>query len=561
MELQFSASIEAADAGRRIISGKIVPFNEVGNANVGAVVFERGSIQVPNVSKIKLLAQHEQTASGVIGRAQSISEREDGMYATFKVSASRDGENFLIKASEGLLDGLSVGVEVLASKERKDGTMIVTSSRLKEVSLVESPAFDSARVFDVAAQAGTDSDDAAEEKLEEMEDEQIQKISEAVDALKVIQEVEKALEETETETESEAPMSEASTPAEAAKTEAASTIKASVPYGDAVTTVRHGITSMGRYVEHKIRASMGDLDSKEWIAAAEDPKVVQAAVDSIGTTNPAFNPIQYLKEFVSNTNFGAPARDAVSRGVLPTSGMTFQIPSLITPTDAAPTVAETAEAGAPSNTGMTSEYLTGTVKKYAGQQTITLELLERSNPVFFDELSKQMELAYLKAIDAAILAGLVANGTVGTKNYTANSAGIIDFVSTESALAYQATSFFAKNYLAGIGQWSTIMGAVDTTGRPIYNATNPWNAAGNSNPSSIKGNVLGLDLYVDYQAVSTVIDDSAFVIVPEAVTWYESPTSYFSVNNVGNMEVQMAIYGYGSLLVKQAKGIRKFNIA
>ena len=564
MKLEFSANVTAADAQRRIISGKIVPFGAVGNTSAGAVIFERGSIQVPNVSKIKLLAQHQQTASGVIGRAQSIHEAEDGMYATFKVSASRDGENFLIKAAEGLLDGLSVGVEVIASKERKDGTLVVTASKLNEVSLVETPAFDAARVTDVAAAEGEDADDAAEAKLEEMEDEQIQKISDAVEALKTIQEVEKALEESETQTESEASVSEntaAATTEAAATADASPKINAAAPYTAATTAPRHGITSMGRYVEHKIRASMGDDESRQWIAAAEDPKVVQAAVDSIGTTNPAFNPIQYLKEFVSNTNFGAPARDAVSRGVLPTSGMTFQIPSLITPTDTAPTVAETAEAAAPSNTGMTSEYLTGTVKKYAGQQTITLELLERSNPVFFDELSKQMELAYLKAIDAAILAGLVAGGTTGTKNYTADSAGIIDFVATESALAYKGTSYFAKNYLAGTGQWTTLMGAVDTTGRPIYNAVNPWNAAGNSNPSSIKGNVLGLDLYVDYQAVSTVADNSAFIIAPEAVTWYESPTSYFSVNNVGNMEVQMAIYGYGSLLVKQAAGIRKFNVA
>ena len=289
--------------------------------------------------------------------------------------------------------------------------------------------------------------------------------------------------------------------------------------------------------------------------------MVQAAVDSIGTTNPAFNPIQYLKEFVSNTNFGAPARDAVSRGVLPTSGMTFQIPSLITPTNDAPTVAETAEAAAPSNTGMTSSYLTGTVKKFSGQNTLTIELIERSSPVFYDELARQMELAYLKSIDAFILAGLIAGGTTGTKNYAQTSAGIIDFVSTESALAYKGTSYFAKNFLAGTGMWTTLMGAVDSTGRPIYNAVNPWNAAGESNPSSIKGNVLGLDLYVDYQAVSDLTDNAAFVIAPEAVTWYESPTSYFSVNNVGNMEVQTAIYGYGSLLVKQAAGIRKWNVA
>jgi HK97 family phage prohead protease/HK97 family phage major capsid protein len=570
MKLEFSATVTAADAGRRIISGKIVPFGTPGMTSAGSVIFERGSIQVPNVSKIKLLAQHEQTASGVIGRAQSIHEAEDGMYATFKISASRDGENFLIKAAEGLLDGLSVGVEVIASKERKDGTMVVTASRLNEVSLVETPAFDSARVSDVAAQAGDMmEDDTAEENLENMEDEQIQKISDAVEALKIIQVTEKALEESETQTESEASVSEntaaatteAAAPAEASRP----TIKASVPYGDSITRTRHGIDTMGKYVAHKIYASQGDLESREWIAAAEDPTVVQAAADSIGTTNPAFNPIQYMKELYTNNRFGAPARDAVSRGVLPTSGMTFQIPSLVTSagggSGVAPTVAVTAEAGTPSDTGMATQYLTGTVKKYAGQNTISLELLERSSPVFFDELAKQMELAYLKSIDAAILAGLVSGGTVGTKNYAATSAGIIDFVSTESALAYSASSDFAQNYLAGTSQWSLLMGAVDTTGRPIYNAGAPMNSAGNSNPTSIKGNVLGLDLFVDYQAVSTTIDDSAFIIVPSAVTWYESPTSYFSVNNVGNMQVQTAIYGYGSLLVKNAGGIRRFNVA
>jgi HK97 family phage prohead protease len=538
--LTFSATIEASDTGRRVISGKIVPFNgEVGMTSAGPVIFERGSIQIPAVSKIKLLAQHEK--NNPIGRMQNYQEASDGIYASFKVSAASKGTDFLIMASEGLIDGLSVGVEVIASKEHKDGTLIVTAAKLQEVSLVESPAFENARVLDVAAQA-------AEE------------ISETVEVS----------EEPETLNESEATVSEDTT---AATTEAAAapvaaeasrpTIKASTPYIS--TSVRHGITSMGRYVESKIKASQGDAEAREWIAASEDPQYVQAAADSIGSTNPAFNPIQYMKELYVNNRFGAPARDAVSRGTLPTSGMTFQIPSLVTAagggSGVAPTVAVTAESAAPSNTGMETQYITGTVSKYAGQQTITLELLERSSPVFYDELAKQMELAYLKSIDSAILSGLVSGGTLGTKNYATSSAGIIDFVSTESALAYQGTSSFAKNYLAGISQWTLLMGATDSTGRPIYNAVAPMNAGGNVDPTAIKGNVLGLDLYVDYQAVATTIDDSAFIIVPDAVTWYESPTSYFSVNNVGNMQVQTAIYGYGSLVVKNAKGIRRFNVA
>ena len=539
--LTFSATIEASDANRRIISGKIVPFGEVGSTNVGKVVFEKGSIQIPSVSKIKLLAQHDKTASGVIGRMQNYQESNDGIYASFKVSASRDGENYLVKASEGLLDGLSVGVEVISSKDQKDGSLLVTSARLYEVSLVESPAFDNARVLDVAA-------------------EEAEEISETVEVA----------DETKPTNESEATVSEDTT---AATTEAAAapaveasrpTIKASVPYGEGQTRVRHGIDSIGKYVEGKtkIAAGLADDTMREWISASED---IKAAADSIGTTNPAFNPISYMKELYVNNRFGAPARDAVSRGTLPTSGLTFQVPSLVTSagggSGVAPTVAATAEAGAPSNTGMETQFLTGTISKYAGQQTVTVDLIDRGSPVFFDEMAKQMELAYLKAIDAAILSGLTSGGTLGTKNYAATSAGIIDFVSTESALAYAATSDFATNYLAGISQWQLLMGAVDSTGRPIYNATNPWNAAGQSNPGSIKGNVLGLDLYVDYQAVATTIDNSSFIIVPSAVTWYESPTSYFSVNNVGNMEVQTAIYGYGSLLVKNAGGIRKFNVA
>ena len=187
--LTFSAAIEAADTERRIIAGQIVPWGEIGNTSAGKVIFEKGSIQVPNVSKVKLLAQHQQTAAGVIGRAKSIKETNSGMDGVFSVSASADGENMLIKASEGILDGLSVGVEVIRASERKDGVLIVKSALLKEVSLVETPAFDNARVLEVAAAE----DDSAEMTLEEMEDEQIDKISEAVDALKIIQEAEKAL--------------------------------------------------------------------------------------------------------------------------------------------------------------------------------------------------------------------------------------------------------------------------------------------------------------------------------------------------------------------------------
>ena len=541
MNLTFSASIEAADTGRRIISGKIAPFGEVGNTSVGAVIFERGSIRVPSASKVKLLAQHEQTAHGVIGRAQSINETNDGMYATFKVSASRDGENMLIKCAEGLLDGLSVGVDVISSKEAKDGTLIVTAAILKEVSIVESPAFDSARIVDVAAEEGE-----TPQVSEETTSEETTNLTES---------------EASVENTAKAPEVEA-----AAAAEASQPIKASVPYGDGVTRVRHGINSFSRYVEHKVKAAAGSEESKLWVAASEDPQALTAA-DTM-STNPAFNPIQYLSTFVSNTNFGRPTIDAVSRGVLPAAGMTINIPSLVTSagggSSVAPTVGETGENVAPSSTAMTSAYETVAVKKYAGQQVVTLELLERSDAIFFDQLAIQLERAYRLATDNALISILTAQGTQAT-GVAATNAGLISFVSTESAAAYAGSSYFAQNLVVNPTWWSSIMGYTDTTGRPIYNATQPMNAGGNAVPTSIKGNVLGLDLYVDKNVTSGLVDESAFIIAPETVTWWESPTAYFSVNHVadavGNMAIQTAIYGYGAGKVMIPAGVRRFNLA
>ena len=345
-------------------------------------------------------------------------------------------------ASEGLIDGLSVGVEVIASREAKDGTLIVTAALLKEVSLVESPAFSEARVLEVVAQEAED--DAAEMALEQMEDEQIAKISEAVAVLEELQKVEQAMEETETQTESEATVSEDTT---AATTEAAAAaeasrpiIKASTAYGDGTTRVRHGITSMGRYTEHKIKAALGNDESRQWVAAAEDR--VTAAADSF-STNTAFNPVQYLSNFVSNTNFGRPTIDAVTRQAAPASGLQINIPSLVTSAGGGSSVAPTVAANpldgtAPSDTAMTSAYETVTLARYAGQQTVDLALLERSDPIFFDQLAIQLERAYRLATDNAMIAALTAGGTQAT-GVAATAAGLQSFIATESAAAYKGT--------------------------------------------------------------------------------------------------------------------------
>jgi HK97 family phage prohead protease len=537
--LTFSQEIQAADTERRIVSGLVAPYGEIGHTSAGRVMFERGSIAIPDAGKIKLLSQHQQDKP--VGRAISFSDSTEGVYGSFRLSSSTRGQDALVLAQENLVSGLSVGVDVTASKPMGD-YLLVTAAVLKEVSLVESAAFSSASVDEImAARAALEAATSTKEKTTTI----------STTIVEIEKETETEMEEAVTtapeNTPEETPVD---TPAEAEKVEAArKIIRPSVLDSQRLRTP---IVSMATYTEHKIKAALGSDESKLYVTAADD-----------FSTNPAFNPTQYLQEFVTNTRFGTPAIDACSQGVLPQSGMTINVPSLVTSagggTGVAPTVTVEAENGAVSNTDMQTAYLTGTVQKYSGMGTISIELLERSDPNFYAELTQQLQNAYLTTTDTAVLTALLAAGTNPGTAVTADSDGIISYASQAAALVYKNTGYFAQNYIGNAAQWQLLMGATDTTKRPIYNAIQPMNAAGQVSPSSIRGNVLGLDLYVDKNFAETTVDDnSAIILAPEAFTVYRSPQAYMSVNVVSNLQVQVAIYGFMATIAKMPNGIIKF---
>jgi len=540
LHLTFNNAIEAADTERRMITGMIAPYGEVGYTSAGPVVFEQGSIAIPDITKIKLLMQHDSTKP--VGRATYSSDDENGVYASFKISSSTRGQDALTLAQENLVSGLSVGVDVSASKQMK-GYLSVTAAVLKEVSLVESAAFDSAAVTDIAAAKAAL--EAASTKTTIIHTEMI---------------------ETETETESEAavttapidtPDVPAEKPVEAAPVQAArQIIRPSVLDSQ---TVRTPITSMPKYTEHKIKAALGNQDSMLFISAADDSFA----------TNPAFNPTQYLSEFITNTRFPRSAIDACSRGVLPATGTTINVPSLVDSNGGlngvAPTVTVEAEAGAVSNTGMVTEYLSGTVSKYSGMNTLSVELLERTNdPNFFAELTNQLQVAYMNATDAAVIAAINATGFQST-SVAATAAGLISYTAESTANVYKNSGYFAQNFVGSTGIYNLLLGAVDTTGRPIFNAYQPnpsslANAGGMVSNNSVRGNMLGLDLYVDRFMTAGVADNSAFILAPEAFTVYESPQAFMSVNKVSNLQVEIAIYGFMATIAKIPHGICRLNI-
>lgn len=513
-----ASSIECSEE-RREISGKIVPMGtgEVGNTNLGGVVFEAGSIDIDDPSKIKLLSQHDMKKP--VGRMVTATVRPDGIYATFKLSRSTGGNDALVMAQEGLVSGLSIGAEIIASQPSRNGHTVVTAAKLKEVSLVTEPAFKSAQVLEIAAE-------------------------EVVPAETQPTESEPVVEDT---TQVEAPAVEA-----AAEEAARPTVAASHYVRERVAPIT-GV----QYLEASIKAALGDDEAR---------RVVRAADDST-STNTGLTLPQHLNNFITDTFSGRPAFEAATRSALVDSGMSFTVPRLYTNAaspDTAPTVADTNEGAAPSETGMTSAYDTVSINKFSGLQRVSFELIDRSSPAFMELMMAELRKAYEKATDTALLNEFIASGTAASTT-AATAAGLQSFISTEAAAAYKGTGGdFANKLVASTDQWAAITGYADSTGRPLYSAQgSTQNAAGNTSPSAVVGNVLGTDLIVDHNiAASGIVDNSAFLVAPSSVYVWESPTTQLRVNVLTSGEVEINLYGYLAIyLAKSGKGVRKYNLA
>jgi HK97 family phage prohead protease len=519
MKINLPMAITAADSNKRTITGKIVTWNEQGNTSVGPTVFASNSIELKNV---KLLLEHDRTRP--IGKVMEFTETNDGIEATFKIANTMAGEDALVEASEGLRDGFSVGAMINEWTNDK-GVMKITSASLEEVSLVTDPAIDSARVSEVAAsenEAPKDSEPATADSDKPTEGEQV---------------------------------SDTTVPAPAEETVEAAKVQSVEAARPAFYTSPRLEFTKAKYLEASIRSKVfGDDASRQYVLAADDST----------SNNAGLIPTRQLTEIVNPlSNADRPLISAISSGVLPDAGMTFEIPKIT----AVPTVAVEAEAAEIDETGMTNSYISVDVKKFAGGQTFSVELLDRSSPAFFDELVRQMEFAYAKATDSYVGTTIQGAGTLNATAQANSASGLVAYVSSAAAAVYSASLGFARNLVVTPEQWGNIMSYAESSGRPIYTASQPSNAGGAVSPQSLRGNVLGLDLFVARTFTGSggdgTADYSMVVINPESYTWYESSRFRLETNVVSNGklngQIKVAYYGYGALATKVAAGANWFN--
>lgn len=134
LQFDFDATF-SVDTEQRTITGRVFPFDETVVKNGKKHRFAPGLTEGIDLSRTKLLLHHDRNRP--VGRVTKWHEDETGVFMTFSVAKTREGNEALELASEGLV-GLSAGI--VAGEQLPDGTHTRLAA-VPESSLVAFPAF------------------------------------------------------------------------------------------------------------------------------------------------------------------------------------------------------------------------------------------------------------------------------------------------------------------------------------------------------------------------------------------------------------------------------------
>jgi HK97 family phage prohead protease len=513
MKVNLPITLTAADSKTRTLTGRIVTWGEEGFTSAGKTIFAKDSISIPK--NVKLLLEHDRTRP--IGKLMSYEVTDTGIEASFKIAGTIAGDDSLLEAAEGLRDGFSVGIK-LNEWKNVEGSMVISSSEMIETSLVTDPAIDSARVSEVAA---------AEQEVSESNDSDIKPEGEDLVS----------------ETVSESVTTEA---VEAAKSEV--TVSASAPVMYSAPRVNLNVTA-GQVAKAQLAASRGDSDARDLIAALQVATVAE---------NTGMVPPNYLRDVIGIIDSSRPFIDSIERAALPASGMKIFTPKLGTQA----TVALTAEGAEFSSTDTAVTFQEDTVVKFAGAGRLDVELVDRSDPNFLDLYIRELAASYAQKTDAYAAQIAAQNATASSSStiYKAIALGIAD---SFGVMRMTPNRLLVANTGGEDGiDFSGLLGAVDSTGRPLFAAAAPQNANGLIAQGSTSGTVAGLNLIVDPNYTGDDANAKHALVYPSnAMRFHESSQIQLRTAVVANGQLDIGLYGYVAVVNRYPAAFRKLNVA
>jgi len=529
MHIQLSAGFaldvqaEAGEtSGRREISGLAAPYQVSATVSGGeSVMFAPGSLPVDGKAP-KLFMYHD--ASQPVGLVTERREAADGsgMLFTAKIAATAAGDEALQLAKEGVLDSVSVGVDVIDSYQMEDGTTVITSAEWRELSLVPIPAFASATITDVAASADMTPDTENDQILNK--------------------------ENEVSEVEAAAPEAAPTAPVIFAQPKKAPRLPSA---GEWMAAYHIGGDTFA-----KVNAQVVDWKK-------ENQSTFEAAAgDVITTDTPGLLPVPVLGPLVQDINFVRPVVQRLGARAYPDGGAqkTFVRPTITTHTSVA---SQAAELNAVSATTMVIASNTVSKTTLAGQVTLSIQDISFTSPAAMQLILNDLMGEYMLASDNFAADALLTAAT---------SSGVWDGTTTDLMKSiYDAAvdvssnrNFFPDTLFCSVDVWGQMGQLVDGSNRPVFPylgapGLQGQNALGGGNATTWTGsNPLGLEIVVDsnFAAKTMIITNSQ-----KAFEFYEHIGGLMSREEVSTLGRVFSFHGFVSTFAAVPGMIRKITQA
>lgn len=488
-----SFEIRETNTEAREVIGRAVPYNETIDIGGGdKEQFVRGSVDLN--SHVKLFRGHKE----IIGKVNHMEEREDGLWIKAKISNTKLGDETLELVKDGAIRSFSVGF-IPVEDVKQDRTIIRKKVNLKEVSLVDFPAYENASVTEVRE---------IKEETNNME------TTTTPDYSSEIAEVRNHAEELERRLEV----------LSADKTEAPT-----------APTFR----SYGEFVKS--------------VATGEDNGLIlaRAFADSSSVLNDTILKNAWVNDTIRILDMGRPTYNVFSSAPLPADGMTIEYPLLNTDTSAIEEQVAEGDSLTFGKIDLTSA--TANIKTYGGYTAMTRQLIERSSVAYVDAAFRAMAAAYAKKTNNVVKAALAAADASTTSVAAWSADAIIEALADSATKVNNETGKSLEFILVSSDVFKQLAKQVDGLARPIAAATNPSNGFASINPVGLTGSIAGLPIVLD----PSLPNGTFYTGSSTALTTYESAGAPFRLNDgdITNLTQQFSVYGYLAVAAQDPKAI------
>jgi HK97 family phage prohead protease len=500
LDLTSAITVEAAagdDAPKRRILGLAVPWNKPANASTGPVKFLEGSLPIDGPAP-KLIRDHD--LSQPIGIVDERVSTAEGMLFSARISETAAGNEALVLAADGVLDSVSVGVEVDKFTYEGD-TLVVEAGRWRELSLVPFGAFSEARVLEVAA---SEPDEASEAEPENPEEEP------------------KPESEEDEEMNNETPVS--------------ATVATAPIF---------------------VSASPRKVTAAEYISAIASGNIspaVRATLEELGTSDtPGILPETLVGDVYSNLNDRRPFIAAIGTLAMPRGGETFYRRKISQHVEVD---VQSAQFDELASQKLTIDKVQVDKATYGGALLISEQEIDWTDPAAVNLVLTDMGRVYAKRTETVACAALVA-GVSQDDEITDWTDGdeILDALFDASATINAGIDELPTHVFLSPDRWADLGKAKTASGDRIFPSVGPMNAAGTMNPSTFTVAGLGLNFVVSGKFAS-----GTFIIGNPAGTFelYEQNKGAIRIEKPSTLAVELAYRGYFAAAMIEADAFVKF---